>query len=1691
MRYKFTEQDIDGFIKNFLKKFEENPDQDFSFNFSEFEWISNQNLLLITGIINYLYLNEKKFTIKLFKSDPRQINKKQAKQIVQLWETWKLYKIFYRPQDTVEEYIKDFRNSTIDFLKKKYNIKIEYNIFNRLGITPFVELNKISNYQDEIILENEIRPIYKLNDTILAELNKANCIHPFIEETLSAIITRELYENFLEHAEKSFFKSKYDKAFMSISLRRKLNTRTLYLSKDFIAEYLKNDKVFLSKNLRELIINKLINKPSFQNIEFDRNELLPYIENGELYFTDYILLKEIVVENNKNKQGILESSFNSEELRKTKNFFFKNGLYKNENLIQFSFLDFGEGIIKTLSSEYAKVKGVKFESLFDNLNPNDVLKFAFQHNTSRYPIYDKFGNRDKFIPRGLFDVLTIVNRYNGLLIVRSNNGKIIFNFSNTNSINEAFSEFGKVSDNFPGTFITIYIPALTREADFKKTVIKPDFELPKKSTKPQNISLFSILPQTNFKKENYYQELILALRKSLNNDSNFSRLNYLSFFGVTNARIIKKVIFFLLTDYDINTKNSVIIVHPPDKELLLEIHHEIESLNSTIRNFKLHPVPLIYFNNIEKTIELDWIGIFDPDDKLKLNDLLYEVHSLRLSDFNEPHNYEGNINYTDKFTNALSFLPKWNTLIKYYELYGQHLISESLRKFSCIKSEGLYLCNGNYYQNEFLQLSDLLDDKKYRDVLSKYLFESIRYKIRSKREINFQLIEKYLFDSKVNPLDNNSRQLKYIAVTSSSHKIIRSLTDQGIIRKKSAKEAEINAPYILFDNYLNIESDKKINWIEDNTDYILICDAISTGNLVKRLDEFIKLKSNSNLLFIAVLVSNLSDDFENTVEFKNDYKENLISLYPYPIKKKRREQLDLIDLKKNLFRINPYTNIPITYEEEGTISNSILFFNQNEEFLALINDDDIDIKFQINNNLVHPYYFNIGGILEKENHLIISKDLTSSLVKSLFNKISNIDLQTNDYIVFYPKGSGIEYVDINAFNNEISKNHSTSFFELERFLTESGWKFPHSTNYFKRIIEERQNVLIFEDGTCTGDSLIQMINEISYFGPNRIDLLCIISRVDDYKRELLSKLKCLKKPSNPNEKIEINIYFGSQWHIPTFYTNNNPYSYEIAWLKNLMSIKNTPGFILKFAKNILNTITPTTAKPKDYKYFPTYKGYNPIIPKKEILLTRNELGKIAGFRFYKESFKWYDSITFKNKLDDFSNSNINREFELLSMCFLYEPYLYKLISRTFPDIKYQMESFVEHLFFNDCKGTGKIDLINDLFYDWSNNKKDLVHLFFIVFNGFDLLKFLQKKNNFLLCFIQLADNNSKILDYILFKLSFYFTNTYVFTAKISNKLKENIQSRLTNYLSRDNTNQDFKDRIIRFNNFTETLTTEESFEELKNKISNAFIQIRNKSNFHNKGLNNDKTLLVGYLQEIGRKVKLGININDDVEKLKFKFNQNLSKYITNLLTFSLSYDAFFIMEEELDDLNNNNDSLRGLLEKFNSNLYDKKTFDYEECLSILKTIYVKYFEEEFFLYKTFNPIITNDLISVIKDLEKKVLESKDLNFEIKGNYRSFSDKININLPLRYAKKIFYEFFYNLRHSDGNVNIDIVKIDSKTLQITSSNIISTGSVKGGNNGSKLFKRLDNNTVFQSDYNNEVIEINTNTKEYQQTLIFEIL
>lgn len=1538
---KFSEKHIGPFMDQFYKAYnKKDSNTKFNFDFSTVEWIANQELLVITGLLKSLITEKVPFFVTfLSRASGQTVDIRRARNIVQIWETWKIYQVM--PNDKFKDFF-DIDGHNVEALKKHFNITSANNeIYDRHGVTPFVSLNFIESYDDKII-GKMLNNVYKLNDATSEILQKNHCYLPFENKTLASIITKELYENFLDHSQNGIFKSIDKNAFLSIGLNRRIEEASQHL---------------LAKNFNEEFI------PEFKS-----------------FFTNP-----------------------------------EDNLFRNRSLLQLTFTDFGAGIPTTLRSEF-NIKRKLSSSAANEASDSEILEYAFEYNSSKDPLAARFSEKS-VIPRGLFDLLSIVQRFNGLITIRSNYGKIFYDFSSpTNFGAQRFLE----SENFyPGTLINIYLPERLEEGQIESTAIKPLFSAETFSMETSATKIISIFGLTKkilalkLSKNELYSKVLEEIIESIRAPAVGRQLIYIDFKEYDlDERITKKIIYFLLSDYNINANNNVIVINPPPLEFLKQIQDEIAVLPRVVKDFTIHPLPFV--NSDSKDINLFWLGLYDDFDIQTLNKLLMDIHDLRRDDFKDSNSIVGNVNYYDKYGNLKSVINRNNLADIFNKIAeaSREMNIESIISSCIIKQENqIFLCNGNYYQKEYLQMYDILSEEATCDYLAKSLYEKIRVEL------------------------GDAKDKIFISLTPNSTKIGKALIKQGFLLPNQIYFFESYELFIRASNSNEIKFPK-------NTSVILLCDVTSTGYLNPSILHALR-QCDVTLQKTAVLVNAIDFNFENHDGKYTKMTSDLISLFDYPITKYRRAAISsmLTDGKTEVIRIDPFTfspvlsNLPKPAKLQNGLNSTLL---STEEFIELLPEKYLKAGYFRNNSLIHPYFFDIGAALKDPS-------CSETLLSTVFSKFPEESLSKIN-IIFHPKDSGISQLNFDFLKDKILKNHSVEVYQIDRHNTTEGWRFPPLPLFLSK--REFDTIMILDDGSCSGESLIQMINEISSLKVNNIIVLSIIDRISDHKKDFFSKINTLKNSSDESP-INLQIFFGSHWHIPTYYIEESPVVTERNWLESLLEYPNLPSSIRLITQNVLSELSVKDITGSSNRFLIKTREGKPII--KDLILKKDEIGKISSYRLYKDYFNFFNEIisTYESTIQF---SERYKKIELVCAVFLHEPYLFSRVKKVLPDLTEKIEEFIQTIFFGNPTREGNPKLSKDrLYHHWSN--KNLIHLLFIVYQDNELTSLLNyEKLKVLISEFCQTEND---LSYLLFKLLGYYPISRFDVRSCSN---ENIMSLLNMCIDRKELEEHTLKSLKRFRTFTMSLASAESFDTLFTKVKHNYRKLID-DEAHKHSLTVQRDILVTQIEELKNKY------STETEIIILLTWDKISPFIEDLLSFSKSFPEFFLPCEErvYNKLEKQEDSLRSIFGEINEMLANlQSTSDFDRMLVIIKQIY-----EEFIVSATeyfqifvddYKPVILDELNSFIANLTEKGFKIE----QTQTNKLINEEKFVINFPTYFIKEILIgEMLKNFRHSDTSKVVKIFRTNENGyFSINIQSTILPKSQGGGGNGLSRLEKLNN-------------------------------
>ncbi|MCC8409086.1 hypothetical protein LJ707_09100 [Mucilaginibacter sp. UR6-1] len=1304
----------------------------------------------------------------------------------------------------------DFKNIVENFNYKERILSEKYSHL----IIPFTVISSQNTkefhqnpFHDVINGSKTYRRIspFDLTGEIIDRLELFDCYSPFENKIISNVITKELFANSLIHANSSGKLNGSEECYFALSLNNKWdNLASNYFLEQFIAE----------------------KEPETLDFYKDKTAILKSIKP---------VIKKLTAEQQKQYPAIREADLSR----------FKED-FLNISYLEFTFLDFGDGIYQTLREKFDKFSATNEPSAhFKSLRREDqILEYAFFPDSSRNQYHSRLQNPELF-PRGLYFLVDMVRRYKGLLIVRSGSGKIVYDFSdkiiirNTGrEVNAARNPTQVLQDavrpstgdpvHFDGTMITIvlperknvdvsYAPVRINDKKLYRDIYRSqidDLHLPRKFFKITNyryISMLLLYEQVirNIKPEELgmpkgFDSLIyISLLNELRGKATPNSLIFIDFELYPRTENIQQLLFYLTNSPFINEHTKAIIINLEDitpSRSAKSSHYQI------LKDFKLNlyavdnephifrPIPVISIDPYERTelkiTSIEWIGVEHEDDEILLTNLLLgEPDNYPRTHFRAKTGHAGNIFAINQehlytiFNTSLDLLIEFEKArqIEIRRFINSLVVDGSKPKL--LQKPFLFQTSQGTFQSKYLSLYETLHNK----YVAKYLAK--------------RLLDQYL---SMSAGDGLQKFTKILTVTVSSQLLgvaIRDLIkDDAAYRVlKIGQEATIDdAPsLIMLASYYSFETEKPFQKINSGDQIVIVNDVISTGTLMKKLITRIKGKNAqvSAVLSVADIRTEELTKHElfTGIAFKNiiSYVNNEIEIDIY--KKKMlaenalRDELpsQLKNITPELKRINPLLNTVVELSEVDSEKHHVLF----DDPRALIPADsekllDYQVRyFKIGHfvqNLSHNGYLtdmrtifsngrqfdfieNIKNKLEqtyKANSLYDSDDLVK--LQAILNAAKNIgniavrddlaahvkSLLSSDKLalspeevtfnyrpdfIFFPVFSGVENLNP-GYLHEVFGTHVENIIGLQRFETDKGWRFPFPPKRFNNVTRGK-NVLIFDSGALTGESLVQMIDTISILDIAKLDVLSVIGRIEDFNREFFSRIKALKvKPlskgiqsADPDDETaglgqrgrmsiaNLNIFFAINFHIPVYSSKSNcPFCEEmnelIRYQENFERYKipkETNAYIssrirelrivdFSFDRNIL----PPTYIPK--LIYPDGRRLHDIV---SIFLMRDQLGRIDSYRFYKEYYTPFDDQII-SKLDQSGNhaKEVVKQLELIMICILHEPKLYKVHR----DLLVNVHDSCKELVNSMVEGDKDASTLN---FDWSIYS--LIRLYFI------------------------------------------------------------------------------------------------------------------------------------------------------------------------------------------------------------------------------------------------------------------------------------------------------------------------------------------------------------------------------------------
>jgi len=924
-----------------------------------------------------------------------------------------------------------------------------------------------------------------------------------------------------------------------------------------------------------------------------------------------------------------------------------------------------------------------------------------------------------------------------------------------------------------------------------------------------------VTSQTNEieKRVKFFEEFFRNIcNELLNLKSRNGDLVLLDFAGIERANqdIFSKFIYFLAYCPLISDKINVCLFNVIEKGINQALLVGDTELKKS-KGFFIKPIPCIY-----PDLSVNWIGINEKELEKRVNEVWKENYS-RNETYSDIHHLAGNVlkilfeenGLTTFAIQVQSYFSIIELIYKHHKSFIENELTVNGIEFKELKSEEhnynvvlntkfeketgkqrAYLTSNGKYQKEFLTFIEKLYIREYRRLISTYfLFNFCFNNTREDRE------KEIIGTTKV------------LTVTLSSQLLGKEFTE--IMNELEFIKDRVSL--IPLSNYYDFNTEEPFNEIHEGDKIIVVNDVISTGNLSRKITNSVEEKKASIVSMITIIDSRTDED--KKIEISSE----ITSLFEREVEKYSENPFDT-----NPIWINPILNAPTTMSREKSNNESILktpqefinffkddklfkvgYFHQNTRHLTYYLQTDLFFREEqkkgfpvisqiietLKNRIVAEKNLSLEsdlieirrikkvydtqyqqtkrngkktdlkhkGILKsfKEIEALLADQLAEHKQYSIYEQESN---QFVDFI-FYPFLSSVSEIEknLNPISHSLRGNHSIEVYPLPRIMTPRGWRFSFPPKFLNFHTKDKA-ALILDDGSCTGETITQMIDSLSFLELNEIFVLSIFGRLEDFQREFLSRIKQVKvKDKNKVYKtIPVSIFFGTHFHIPVYNKNTHPTRAEIKEMEDIENLyKENDNVLPTHLQNYIEKrkqeiLTPINPRYSDEQFSIIPKD----VPKRLMFVVRDLVGNFDSYRLFKEDEVGFNETNQDKQILSSLKDILKKPQGKLALIavLIEEPYLVDTIKRIYPEILADNSepNNLTDFILNEVKNTtSKIDAPNLQFY--------LVGLYTINYESYYDFQFLL----FLLDKIEsLNSEGQHLLNYIG-----YFFSTILFRTK--------------------------------------------------------------------------------------------------------------------------------------------------------------------------------------------------------------------------------------------------------------------------------------------------------------------------------------
>lgn len=774
-------------------------------------------------------------------------------------------------------------------------------------------------------------------------------------------------------------------------------------------------------------------------------------------------------------------------------FYFKN--LGEKSYLQIVIGDHGKGIYNTLFSAYKNDSHLNKQRYYKNGIRCDeepyVLRYSLEKLSTRT---DKSRLLFSDIPRGLAWVYDIVREYRGFLSIRSGSTRLGIGFLPGHK--DSF-QFNRNLADFGGTILQIILPEYKPSEILSYQLSSEPFP-----EKRPNLHLLSIAEHWTGRddSEDAYKELLEILDKTIRPLSE-NDLVFIDFSGISwdknyLSEFIRKTMYLqgeiLIICFNVNL----------NQRLLNEVDHLFLSKDGPISDADMKITPLIDIKGV-----VHFLGYREEYEK----SLLHELFEVDLTDLSR-------LKDTAELEKIGRFIQKNRHIIR---RSGEHLqIRASLK--SCadiltkvvenqinevfnnppngitIKHTGIFHLQSGLYTTKYIQLQHLFQTDNWAKMLAHALLTKIHI-IGRGRNVDF-----------------------VFGCTASAFPLIECIAE--------CLSFEPDEDRLCIETYIDSLNHPDIEEIPEGKNVLIVTDVISTGGLIERMALAV-IKRKSTPLAIATIVDT-RETFESKIVVGNESIEVFALYHEYIYKDSQLNNLagkyKLVPPHK-IIEIDPLTATPF-YE----ISEPPLPVIEPKDFFNAI----ISTFAVINRHVVTGgtggthfcFYVDTKEIFQNDQ---ISSDIIHKIIDCLKKDLSN-EIPGN-LTILYPWGSNAAYAT-HSFKSKLKeqlKIGEISVRSIFRSKSKRGWRFGIPDKNYEAVIKDKI-VVIWDDGSNSGDTLSQLIDYTCSFKPKKVFVYILISRFELFYRKFFQRVHSY------GEKIPIDIKFITSLDIPTYKPNNCP-----------------------------------------------------------------------------------------------------------------------------------------------------------------------------------------------------------------------------------------------------------------------------------------------------------------------------------------------------------------------------------------------------------------------------------------------------------------------------------------------------------------------------------------------------------------------